>query len=266
MNSRFDYKIAGSGIVVSCLDFDLAQTLDCGQAFRFCETAGKWTGAALNKTLSVYEKDGSFVFENTTEADFLSFWYNYFDFATDYEEIKKSLSADRTMSEAISAGGGIRILKQDGFEALISFIMSQNNNIPRIKGMLTRFVECFGGFPAPEQVADSEAGKLASVRAGFREKYILAAAKAVAAGAVDFSFLQNAPIEDCRKMLTAINGVGPKVAECVLLFGCGRFECFPVDVWIKRVIAEFYPDGFPFIDSPYAGVAQQYLFYWRRTK
>ncbi|MDR0992043.1 MAG: DNA-3-methyladenine glycosylase 2 family protein [Ruminococcus sp.] len=266
INSRFDYKIQGSGIAVSCPDFDLSQTLDCGQAFRFSLSSGKWTGAALNKTLSVYEKDGTFVFENTTEADFLSFWYKFFDFETDYSEIKKEFLSDPTMNEAIKAGSGIRILRQDGFETLISFIMSQNNNIPRIKGMLSRFVESFGGFPTPGEVADSGKEKLAPVRAGFREKYILAAARAAADGAVDFGFLQNAgsPIDECRKMLTAISGVGPKVADCVLLFGCGKKESFPLDVWIKRILKHYYPDGFPFIDSPNAGVAQQYLFYWGR--
>jgi N-glycosylase/DNA lyase len=269
INSRFDYKKDGSGIVVSCPDFSLGETLDCGQAFRFSEDcSGKWTGAALNKPLSVYEKDGFFVFEDTTEADFLSFWYKYFDFETDYSEIKKVLSADPIMKEAAEAGGGIRILRQDCFETLISFIMSQNNNIPRIKGMLSRYVESYGGFPSPSEAAQSGKEKIAPVRAGFREKYILAAAEAAADGTVDFEFLQNpdSPVPECRKMLTAISGVGPKVAECVLLFGCGRKECFPVDVWIKRVLEQFFPNGFPFLDSPFAGVAQQYLFYWARGK
>jgi N-glycosylase/DNA lyase len=268
INSRFDYKTDGSGIVVSCPDFSLEETLDCGQAFRFSrDCSGKWTGAAQNKPITLYEKDGSFVFENISEAEFLSFWYDYFDFATDYSEIKKALSADPTMKEAICSGGGIRILRQNGFETLISFIMSQNNNIPRIKGMLSRFTESYGGFPAPEDVVNA-AEKITPVRAGFREKYILAAAAAVADGTVDFGFLQNpdSPAEECRKMLTAVSGVGPKVAECVLLFGCGRKECFPVDVWIKRVLERFYPGGFPFIDSPFAGVAQQYLFYWARGR
>jgi N-glycosylase/DNA lyase len=161
----------------------------------------------------------------------------------------------------MKVGGGIRILRQDTFETLISFIMSQNNNIPRIKGMLTRFTESYGGFPEPSDVALSPPEKLAPVRAGFRAKYITAAAKAVYSDEVSLEVLLTAPLEQCRKSLMSICGVGPKVAECVLLFGSGRKECFPVDVWIKRALERFYPDGFPFTDSAFAGVAQQYLFY-----
>jgi N-glycosylase/DNA lyase len=263
---NFDYKISGGDIVVSCENFDLSQTLDCGQAFRFAPgESGKWTGFAKNKKLTVFEKDGKFIFENTSEADFLGFWFDYFDFATDYSEVKKSFSADPVLSSAMKFGGGIRILRQDSFEALISFIMSQNNNIPRIKGMLTRFSEVYGGFPEPSDVANSDLKTLEPVRAGFRGKYILSAAKAVADGVVNLAELKTAPLEISRQNLMKISGVGPKVAECVLLYGCGRKECFPVDVWIKRVLEEFYPNGFMFSDSPFAGVAQQYLFYYVRN-
>jgi N-glycosylase/DNA lyase len=259
---NFEYKIAGNDIFVACDNFDLAATLDCGQAFRFAKDAsGKWRGASKNKTLTVYEKNGGCVFENTSEFDFKNYWFNYFDFGTDYSEIKKSFAADPVLADAMKIGGGIRILRQDTFETLISFIMSQNNNIPRIKGMLSRFTESYGGFPAAGDVALSDPERLTPVRAGFRAKYIMAAAKAVHSGAVSLEKLHTAPIDECRKSLMSINGVGPKVAECVLLFGCGRKECFPVDVWIKRALAKFYPNGFPFADSAFAGVAQQYLFF-----
>jgi N-glycosylase/DNA lyase len=263
---NFDYKINGSDIIVNCDNFDLSATLDCGQAFRFAQNAsGKWTGFALEKALTVYEKDGKCIFENVSEADFLNFWYNYFDFGTDYSEIKSEFSSDPVLNEAMKIGGGIRILRQDTFETLISFIMSQNNNIPRIKGMLTRFTEIFGGFPSPSDIALAPPDTLAPVRAGFRAKYIIAAAAAVNSGLVDLEKLKTAPVNECRESLMKISGVGPKVAECVLLFGCGRKECFPVDVWIKRALERFYPNGFPFAASPFAGVAQQYLFYYCRN-
>jgi N-glycosylase/DNA lyase len=265
-NSRFDYKINGSDIVVSCDDFDLSATLDCGQAFRFAQnTSGKWTGFAKNKALTIFEKNGKCIFENVSEADFLSFWYDYFDFDTDYGEIKAEFSSDPVLSEAMKIGGGIRILRQDTFETLISFIMSQNNNIPRIKGMLTRFTEVFDGFPSPSDIALAPPQTLAPVRAGFRAKYIIAAAEAVSSELVDLDKLKTAPVDECRESLMKISGVGPKVAECVLLFGCARKECFPVDVWIKRALERFYPGGFPFAASTFAGVAQQYLFYFCRN-
>jgi N-glycosylase/DNA lyase len=263
---NFDYKVSGSDIIVTCDNFDLSATLDCGQAFRFSRDAtGKWTGYAKNKALTVYEKNGKCIFENVSEKEFTDFWFDYFDFATDYSEIKAEFSADPVLREAMKIGGGIRIMRQDTFETLISFIMSQNNNIPRIKGMLSRFTENFGGFPDPSDMAGVTIETLAPVRAGFRAKYIIAAANAVNSGLIDLAKLKTAPVSECRESLMKINGVGPKVADCVLLFGCGRKECFPVDVWIKRALERFYPNGFPFAASTYAGVAQQYLFYYCRN-
>ncbi len=266
-----DYTVNGSDILVHEEDFDLDETLDCGQAFRWkkvdsdCECT--YTGRFLNDALTVSQLgSGDFIFHDTTEEDFLGKWYGYFDFATDYSELKRQFSEDETLSKACSFAGGIRLLRQDSWECLISFIISQNNNIPRIKGIIDRLCGNYSGlFPKPEQLATETPDSLAYLRSGFRAKYICDAADKVCSGAADLAAVAEAPIDDARAALKAIKGVGPKVAECVLLFGMHRVEAFPVDVWIKRVLAEYYPNGFPEFAKENAGIAQQYLFHYIRN-
>lgn len=265
-----DYCIKGTDIIVSQNDFDLDETLDCGQAFRWRKVESDYEctyeGSFLNKSLFISKKrENEFIFHNTDENDFLGTWKDYFDFDTDYSELKKQFSEDKTLSEACKFAGGIRLLKQDSWECLISFIISQNNNIPRIKGIINRLCEHFGGFPTYQQMSCETADSLAFLRSGFRAKYLADASQKTADGTINLKAIAEMPIDEARAQLKKICGVGPKVAECVLLFGMYRTEAFPVDVWIKRVLQEYYPDGFPKFAEKNAGIAQQYLFHYIRN-
>lgn len=266
-----DYKVTNNGIIVSESDFDLDETLDCGQAFRWrripsdydCTYQGKF----MNSELMVSQiKKGKFIFHDVSEADFLKIWKDYFDFETDYSELKRCFSEDETLSRACRFAGGIRLLRQNSWECLISFIISQNNNIPRIKGIIERLCGMYGGrFPEASELFEETPETLSELRSGFRAKYICDASVKTATGIVNLAEIAQMPIEDARTALKGICGVGPKVAECVLLFGMHRTEAFPVDVWIKRVLAEYYPEGFPEYLSSNAGIAQQYLFHYIRN-
>ena len=266
-----DYTVKGRDIIVTEPDLDLRETLDCGQAFRWKETESSYdctfTGSFLNSALTVSQSaKGSFIFHDTTEEDFLEKWVGYFDFDRDYSELKRMFSEDETLSKACAYAGGIRLLRQDSWECLISFIISQNNNIPRIKGIIDRLCGNYGGmFPDASQLAEETPDSLSYLRSGFRAKYICDASCRVNSGDTDLAGIAEAPIDKARKSLRMIKGVGPKVAECVLLYGMHRTEAFPEDVWIKRVLAEYYPDGFPAFLSENAGIAQQYLFHYIRT-
>lgn len=266
-----DYTVKGHDIIVSEPDLDLDETLDCGQAFRWRKIdstyACTYTGSFVNDRLTVSQtKAGEFIFHDTTEADFLAKWRDYFDFDTDYSELKRCFSEDETLSKACEFAGGIRLLRQDSWECLISFIISQNNNIPRIKGIIDRLCGNYGGdFPTAEQLARETPDSLAYLRSGFRAKYLCDGAYRVDSGETDLAAIAAAPIDEARAALKAIKGVGPKVAECVLLFGMHRVEAFPIDVWIKRVLADYYPNGFPEFARDNAGIAQQYLFHYIRN-
>ncbi len=262
-----DYKATDDGIIVSQNCFDLAQTLDCGQAFRWSEREdGSFEGDFLNEHLVISEiRDGEFLFHGVTEEKFLSVWKDYFDFDTDYSAIIKQLSEDETLAKACRFAPGIRILRQDTWEALCSFIISQNNNIPRIKGIIGRLCDKYGGFPDNNTLAVETADSLSFLRSGFRAKYIVDAARRTASRDVDLEKIRTLSYEEARKELMRICGVGPKVADCVLLFGMYRTEAFPVDVWMKKVMARFYPDGMPECAKGIEGIAQQYLFHYVRS-
>ncbi|MDE6665930.1 MAG: DNA-3-methyladenine glycosylase 2 family protein [Ruminococcus sp.] len=266
-----DYYVKENDVIVSAKDFDLDETLDCGQAFRWKKIASDYPctyeGKFLNTSLKVSQTGNeNFIFHDTTENDFVNIWYNYFDFGTDYSELKRQFSKDETLSKACSFAGGIRLLRQDSWECLISFIISQNNNIPRIKGIIDRLCEHYGGFfPSPEQLSGETPDSLSYLRSGFRAKYICDASRKTADGTVNLAEISEMPLDDARSALKQISGVGPKVSECVLLFGMHRTEAFPVDVWIKRVLEEYYPDGFPEFAKENAGIAQQYLFHYIRN-
>lgn len=253
--------------------FDPDVTFDCGQCFRWeKQNDGSWSGIAFGKLLNVRKHGGEIILEGANGSDYENMWKKYFDLERDYADIKQSLSGDSVLEQAIKFAPGIRILRQEPWEALCSFIISQNNNIPRIKGIVSRLCENFGSkiadgmysFPSAERLADLSEKDLAPLRSGFRAKYILVAARKVASGEVNLEALSYIPLDEARKTLRTIKGVGPKVADCTLLFGCGRLDSFPIDVWIKRVLAKFYPDGFPEKYMVYGGIAQQFLFHYAR--
>lgn len=264
-----DYRVNRNDIIIQQKDFDLDDTLDCGQAFRWKKiNNNKYTGYFFNTPLTiecVNKKEGIFSFHNTDESTFINTWYNYFDFGTDYSLIKEQFSQDETLAKACKYAGGIRILKQDCWETLSSFIISQNNNIPRIKGIIGRLCEHYNGYPLPYQMKDETVESLSFLRSGFRAKYIIDAIAQINSGLLNLNAISVMPIEDARKALMTIKGVGPKVAECVLLFGMYRTEAFPVDVWVKRVLERWYPNGLPECVKGYEGIAQQYLFHYIRN-
>ena len=270
-------------LVEGVQDFSLSQILDCGQCFTFspipvsdaldglCQT---WQGWAGDHRLTISQhQNGSLLFHGVDAGQFESFWRNYFDLDTDYGSIKAQLSQDPILRQAIQYAPGIRILRQDGWEALCCFIISQNNNIPRIRGIVRRLCEAFGqplgegcsSFPSAQTLATATEADLAVLRCGFRARYLLDAARRVHSGQVDFDAVRSFPLEQARQQLMTICGVGPKVADCTLLFGCYRLECCPMDVWMKRVFSSLYPQGLPDCTQGYWGIAQQYLFHYARS-
>lgn len=263
------YTVNNNNIEVILPDFDLDDTLDCGQAFRWEKLQNEhqyyYKGMFLNSPLTISQDGEKFIFYNTTADDFEKIWIKYFDLETDYKKIKEQLSVDETLCKACKYAGGIRLLNQDFWECLISFIISQNNNIPRIKGIISRLCQHYGRFPEACDLAKETPEGLAFLRAGFRAKYIIDAAQKTASGEIQPDEIKQMTIDQARKKLMTIKGVGPKVAECVLLFGTHRTEAFPIDVWIKRVMENYYPDGLPECTKNIEGVAQQYLFHYIRT-
>ncbi|MBR4910936.1 MAG: DNA-3-methyladenine glycosylase 2 family protein [Clostridia bacterium] len=253
-------------------NFDLAQTLDCGQAFRWREDEnGVWRGIAGGRYIELYGDNGDIVIENSDENDFKEFWFDYFDLSRDYGKIIESFKGNKTLAAAAKAASGIRILRQEPWEALCSFIISQNNNIPRIKGIIDRLCESFGekkekafAFPAAEVIAGLTPEDLAPIRSGFRAKYIIDAARRVSSGEIDLEALRDLSYDNAQSALLKIKGVGPKVADCALLYGCGHIEAFPKDVWIKRALTEFFGGEIPECAKNNAGIAQQYIFYYIR--
>ena len=259
-------------IVKSPKCFNLGLTLDCGQAFRWKENNGIWEGVAFSKKLTIEQTENELIFHNCTEEEYNTIWRNYLDLDENYDEITSNYD-DENLKKAVTECNGIRILRQEPWEALCSFIISQNNNIPRIKGIIERLCDTFGdgdtgckSFPSAEKIAELTLEDLQPLRAGFRAKYILDASQKVANGQVDFKAIDENPIEFGREELQKIKGVGAKVAECTLLYGFHKVNAFPVDVWVKRIMAEMYPDGLPKCTKDTEGIAQQYLFHWRRTK
>lgn len=250
-------------------------SLDCGQAFRWEKKPdGSMHGVAYGQAIDVSDDGEKLTFIGADKSDFERIWKGYFDLDRDYEKICRCFESDEALMQAVSFCPGIRILKQEPWEALCSFIISQNNNIPRIKGIISRLCENLGkdlgegdfAFPAPEKILEAGEAGLAPLRAGFRTKYILDAAEKVADGTVDFDRIEKMNDEEASLELQKIKGVGAKVAACTLLYGFGRVDCLPVDVWVKRILAETYPDGLPECTEGVRGIAQQYLFHWRRNK
>lgn len=278
--------------------FDVSKVFDCGQAFRFDRVfssphESEFAGCAHNRYISVAQDGDKIYIYNSTLKDYRDIWERYLALDRDYGEIDAdilSLSQNLTLKKAVDTASGIRILRQDGWEAICSFIISQNNNIPRIKKIIAALAQkcgdrvdisgmdghiadthrendgCFYSFPPPERVLELGIDGLFALKTGFRAKYIYDAAEKKTRGEIDLSLLENAGnTADCVEHLCSVKGIGPKVAACALLFGFGRLDAFPVDVWIKKAVEKYFDDGFsPSNLGRFAGVAQQYLFYYER--
>ena len=276
--SNMTYRQAGDYVeLLTSDDFDLQRIFECGQCFRWnADENGVYTGVAFGRAAKIY-REGDSVFISGKTEDFENIWCGYFDLKRSYAEIRAGLGIDDYMKEASSFGAGIRILYQDKWEALCSFIISQNNNIPRIKKTVEKLCEMFGEkielfgetyytFPEASKIAVLSEENLAPLRAGYRAEYIIGAAKKVASGEIDLDAVSKMSPEDACKTLKTIKGVGDKVANCVVLFGLQMLDAFPIDVWMKKALNAHYKEGFdPKIFAPYAGIAQQYMFYFARS-
>lgn len=261
-----EYKISGNDIILHETEFDLDQTLDCGQAFRWTKIADScYSGYFIDKPLKISSEGEYVTLHDTCEKDFLEVWVPYFDLERSYCELKLKYSADPTLKAACEYSGGIRLLRQDPWECLVSYIFSSNNNITRIKGIIARLVERYGRFPTPEMLACETPDTLADLRSGFRAKYVIDGAQKVLSGEVDLGKCVRLPYDEAKAELMKIKGVGPKVADCVLLYSLDKLDAWPIDVWIKRVMETYYPDGLPECMSGTRGIAQLYLFNYIRN-
>lgn len=256
---------------VECLSLPL--TLDCGEAFRWAEQEdGSWSGAAYGKYLNIKEEKGNFILKDTSLEDFENVWRNYFDLDRDYAAICAKLKEDELVRETIDEYYGIRILNQEPWEALVSFVISQQNNIKRIKGIIKRLCDTYGekicdgwhAFPTSKTLSKLSVEDFEAIGLGYRAKYVKKLADDVESGVIYLAAIKAMDLDDAKKTLLSIYGVGEKVANCALLFGFQFIRCFPVDVWMKRVL-QYYPDGLPECFSGYEGIAQQYLFHWARN-
>ena len=254
---------------------DLEKTFECGQCFRWnADGDGVYRGVAYGHGARLWQQGDGVYIHTDMDADF---WRGYFDLERDYEEISRSFLDDGYLQRCTEYGMGIRILRQEPWEALCSFIISQCNNIKRIKGIVERLCELFGeplefdgrrfySFPSAERLSSLTVTDLAPLRCGYRAEYIINAAAAVTAGTLELEALIAADWVTAKKKLMSLKGIGEKVANCVVLFGLYHMEAFPVDVWIKRALKEHFPPSFrPESLGDFAGLAQQYIFYYARS-
>lgn len=253
--------------------FGLEETFDCGQAFRWqAIDSNTWEGIALGRKIRIGKTDTEIVLYDCALLEYEEKWKAYLDIDRDYGNIINTVSQNEILKKAAEINSGIRILKQDKWEALCSFIISQNNNIPRIKGIIERLCEHFGNplqnggytFPSAEKIAKLNPEDLSPIRCGFRARYIIDGARKYINKEIDLDIIATADIDTARNELMKITGVGVKVADCTLLFGFQRIEALPKDVWIKRAMEEYFDGAFPECAMPYAGIAQQYLFNYIR--
>jgi len=284
-------------VIKNIESFEPKHIFECGQCFRWnIEDDGSYTGVVRNNVLNVKKEENSIIIKGMCEDNLEELCKDYFDLDTDYQKIKNKLSKlDNNLRVSIKYGKGIRILKQDIWEALISFIISANNNIPRIKGIIERISKQYGEeiiwdnkkyytFPNPEQLSNASVSDLRKLGLGFRDVRVFETCRLINQNIIsieELKMIQN--IDELKEQLLRFPGVGPKVADCIMLFSMKKLEVFPIDVWVKRVMTELYGDEIRKLKNNstiisnkqileyaqqyfgnLAGVAQQYLFYWRR--
>ena len=267
--------MANTYILAARSELDIEKTFECGQCFRWnADSEGVYRGIAMGFPARVWN-EGEHVYISSDGP--IELWREYFDLERDYLSLSRSFNGGEYLDRCIEAGYGIRILRQEPWEALCSFIISQCNNISRIKGIVERLCEGFGEtvgfegaryytFPGPEKLAGLLPEALASLRSGYRAAYIINAADAIVSGELKLAELIDCDYKTAHKKLMEIHGVGTKVANCVVLFGLYHMEAFPIDVWIKRALKEHFPKGFdPSSLGAGAGLAQQYIFYYSRN-
>lgn len=260
-------------VLASADELDLVKTFECGQCFRWnADENGAYYGVASGKDLRIWQENDRVIC--TARDEDISFWQSYFDLDVDYNEASSFFTSPDYLKSCADFGKGIRILRQEPWEALCSFIISQCNNIPRIKKIISTLCSHFGdkleyglySFPSPERLAFLSEKDLAPLRSGYRASYILNAARAVCEGSLDFEALTDMPSEEAFAQVKKIHGIGDKVANCFMLYGLHRMDRFPIDVWMKRALERHFPKNFdPAVLGSFAGLAQQYIFYYART-
>lgn len=284
------YEKDNSIILEEIENFDAKAIFTCGQAFRWYEESdGSFTTVHLGRVLNVLNEKDRVIFKGTNLKEFDEIWMDYFDLNTDYKEIRKVLSNNEILPKAMEYGEGIRILNQNHFEMLISFIISANNMIPRIKKSIEVISMRYGkficedenrkyySFPTVEELSKATVEDLREfAKVGFRDKRIFDTVNMILNEKIDLYSFENLETDTLREELLKFSGVGNKVADCIMLFSYKRGEVFPVDVWIKRVMEElFIKEETPVkkiskeadrIFGKYAGYAQQYLFYYGREE
>lgn len=286
---KINVEESEKGLILREASFEPSHIFECGQCFNFHkEEDGSYTAVFMEKIINVLKLDDtSFLIRNISLEDFNDIFYDYFDLGLDYEAIKEEIAIDPVMEKATDYGYGIRILNQEVFETTISFIISANNQIPRIKKAVRIISERYGNFlgeykgrkyysfPTPEVLMKVKPEDLREyARVGFRDKRIVEASRMIYEGHLEEA--NDLDTEDLRKRLIELPGVGPKVADCILLFAYHRRETFPVDVWIKRVMETLFikkevpkkqvDDYARKYFGENAGYAQQYLFYYGREE
>lgn len=285
-----DFKEAieqeGKVILKQVKNFELPHIFDCGQCFRWnMDESGNYTGVAFGRVIELEKSGEDVIIYNTNLKDFNDIWLDYFDLQRDYSSIKEEFRKDELLKKAVDFGYGIRLLQQDPFELLISFIISANNRIPMIKKAIENISRKYGKevsykgkvyytFPTLEEfniITEEEADSLG---VGFRGKYILKSLEDLRNKKYNLDIIKSKNDDECHKELQQFSGVGPKVADCIMLFSMNKYSAFPVDVWVKRAMQFFYvaPDvSLPKIRQfardkfgSLSGFAQQYLFYYAR--
>lgn len=274
----------------SAANYSLQETLASGQAFRWRQRQNQWIGVIQDHWVSAFAGAKTLVLSTSHPQPNWKLLKHYFQTDVDLGEITRRFPPDAPLQNALSRCRGLRLLRQDPWETLASFLLSSNKQIPHIAQIIEALSHCFqrptfvseGGpftwqFPPPEAVANTSERRLRRLKMGYRAPYLREAAKAVAERSVDLAALDKLPYSAAKETLVQLPGVGPKIADCVLLFAYGKQEAFPMDVWVKRALEELYFQGRRMPQArlqafaaqhfaPFNGYAQQYLFHFMRTK
>ena len=283
-------------------NFKLKQTFECGQCFRFDKISDtNYVTVAFERVIELEEDGDNIRIYNSTEEDVRNIWINYFDLNRDYSSIKKELAKDELLKKCVEFGHGIRILNQDPFEILISFIISARNSIPSIMKTINKISAKWGreieykgkiyhAFPTIEQIKDASLEEIQDTGASFRSKYIIDTISNVYRSYMakkegnlekieelrkyDLEYIKSLNDDECHTALQEFKGVGAKVADCIMLFSMEKYSAFPVDVWVKRAMIYFYDAEDASLNKirifarnkfkELSGFAQQYLFYYAR--
>jgi N-glycosylase/DNA lyase len=259
-----------SYVKINLPDFNLYQIANSGQCFRMSEiSSGVWEVIALNKYLRIHQEEERIYTFECSSREFNEIWFDYFDMERDYGKIKADIRAigDPYLTAAVDYGYGVRILQQDLWETIVTFVISQQNNIPRIKNIVARLCEPYGyRFPTAALLSKYTEDDFLSLGLGYRARYLRNIVKAVTDGELNLHELKTMDSFDAVNFLRRFSGIGNKVANCIALFGLHKVDVFPIDVWIKRIIDEQYDGNFDISRFPkYAGIVQQYMYFYQRN-